>query len=60
MRATVEIFKNTNKFYFGIIKIKHNFIISGELRTELNSSKGQLKRQIIQFCGRLNLEVEWV
>lgn len=65
MKATVKIVEsdiNSPDKFYAEIKVKHPFLASGsnKLVTTLHSSKGQLQRKVIQFCGALNLNTEWI
>jgi hypothetical protein len=58
MKAIVEIIC-LNDLYYGMIDIQCDLLAGRKISTTKTPYKGQLKRQLIQFCGALNLEMEW-
>jgi hypothetical protein len=60
MKASIETMKDESGFFF-IINIHHDLLMFAEnsVTTETKRKKGQLKREVIQFCAALNLEIEW-
>jgi len=59
MKAMVGI-TQCEEGFIAFIEIKHNLLESGLICSEIHHSKGQLKRKVIQFCGELGLEIEWI
>jgi len=61
MKAQVWI-EGADGCWFAYVKIRHDFISEHwcTIATVDHKSKGQLKRKVIQFCGELNLEVEFI
>jgi hypothetical protein len=62
MKAEAEIYKNQEQKFGCELKIIHPSLSCGSSMVfmELNKSKGQLKRKVIQFCSQLNLDVEFI
>jgi hypothetical protein len=61
MRALVRIKEITPKFY-AVIYFVHDLIDEpcNFITTTNHTSKGQLKRKVIQFCSELNMEVWFI
>lgn len=61
MKAKVSIVKDSLGYYATItLKQPLLSIIHDTLYTVNHTSKGQLKRKVIQFCGELNLDYEFI
>ena len=59
MKAKIRFYKYYNG-YAGVIEIDHPLLdnIHNTLITKTHSSKGQIKRKLIQFCDELNLSAK--